>query len=698
MLTDEALKQRVRNFYSRVQAGIPGFKARYGQREMIAGIANTLARTRQKEDEPADGQNIVVVEGKTGVGKTIGYLIPALVMAKAMGKKLVVSTGTVSLQEQLYERDLPALTKHFGEKIEYALAKGRGRYLCPARLNQVAGNAGQDGLFDDEPSTGVWERKPEEKEIKFLRKLVKEFDEKRWSGDRDMFPETIPQDLWSRVTTDSGGCSGRRCPHVTECPYFKARATILSADVIVANHDLVLSCLASDSPLLPAPSEVIFIFDEAHHLPDVAVARFATHAPLQGSIRWLERLPGFLARVMTSMPAKRNVNGVGETIKALETKLKELQSALRASNLFGEKKIYRFPNGELQDDMLVIAGELASLTQDTGRLVEKIRGGLEDAIEAGEISAVTAEPLIRDFGGYSGKLSALIDVWQLMIRERPENGPPLAKWLELAADGKDIIVHASPITASGVLRKHLWSSAAAVVLASATVTTLGDFRFYLKKTGLAHLPKVSTLSVQSPFDYATQGQLAVPRMRFDPKEVEGHTQEIGQLLPELLESWRRGSLVLFSSKRQMEAVHGMIPDHLKADVLMQGTMSRPDLIESHKRRVESGARSILFGLAGLGEGLDLPGALCEHVVIAKIPFPPPDSPLEEALAEWVEKNKGNPFSELTLPKAGLILIQWVGRLIRTEEDRGRITIFDRRLTTKTYGARLLKSLPEFSRV
>lgn len=697
MLTDDALKQRVRAFYGRVQSGIPGFKSRYGQREMIAGIANTLARTRTKKDDPAEGQNIIVVEGKTGVGKTIGYLIPALVMAQSLGKKLVISTATVSLQEQLYTRDIPALIKHFGESVEFALAKGRGRYMCPARLNEIAGNAGQDGLFDDQES-GVWDRKPEEKEIKFLRKLVKDFDEKRWNGDRDEFPETIVQDLWGRITTDSGGCTGRRCPHVMDCPYFKARATIQSADIIVANHDLVLSCLASDSPLLPPADELIFIFDEAHHLPDVAVARFASQAPVHGTIRWLERLPPFLARVMSSMPAARHVNGLGDTIKGLENKLREFQSALRHADLFATKKIYRFPNGELQDDMLLLAGELATLSQDTGRLVDKLRSSLEEAIEAGEINAATAEPLMRDFGGYSTKLKALIDVWQLMIKERPDNGPPLAKWLEQTQDGREIVVHASPITASGVLRMNLWNSAAAVVLASATITTLGDFRFYLKKTGLAYLPQVTTQSVQSPFDYATQGQIAVPRMRFDPKEVEGHTGEIGEMLPGLLEPWTRGSLVLFSSKRQMETVYASLPDPLKPNILMQGSMSRPDLIAAHKRRVESGERSILFGLAGLGEGLDLPGALCEHVLIAKIPFPPPDSPLEEALAEWVERNKGNPFSELTLPKAGLILIQWVGRLIRTEEDRGRITILDRRLTTKAYGQRLLRSLPEFSRI
>lgn len=697
MLTDESLKQRVRAFYSRVQAGIPGFKARYGQREMIAGIANSLARARVEPGAPSEGQNIIVVEGKTGVGKTIGYLIPSLVMAKKLGKKLVLSTGTVSLQEQLYTRDLPSVVKHLGDKVEFALAKGRGRYLCPARLFQVAGDAGQDGLFDDQP-TAVWERKPEEKEIQFLRTLVRTFDDGQWDGDRDTFPETITQDLWGRVTTDSGGCSGRRCPQVAKCPYFKARSVVQSADVIVANHDLVLSCLASDSPMLPPPDQCIFVFDEAHHLPDVAVAHFAQHASIHGSVRWLERLPSFLARVLTTMPAKRQVDGLGDPLHELEAKLKELERSLRKSDLFAAKRVHRFPNGELGEDMLMIAGEIAQLTQDAGRKLDKLKANFEEAMEQGEVNNATAEPLVRELGGYLNKFSALRDVWQLMIKERAEGAPPLAKWLEMTADSKDIIVHASPITASGVLRQHLWSSACAVVLASATVTTLGDFRFYLKKTGLAYLPQVTTLSVQSPFNYATQGEIVVPRMRSDPKEVEGHTNEIGAMLPGLLEPWKRGSLVLFASKKQMENVFGMMPEEVKTDVLMQGTMSRQDLIATHKSRVSGGQRSILFGLSGLGEGLDLPGALCEHVLIAKIPFPPPDSPLEEALSEWIERNKGNPFAELTLPKAGLILVQWVGRLIRTEEDRGRVTILDRRLTTKAYGARLLRGLPEFSRI
>lgn len=697
MLNDAALKEAIRQFYGRVSQGMPGFRPRFGQREMIAGIANTLARTDRAKGEEPNGRNIIVVEGKTGVGKTVGYLIPALVMAKSLGKQLVISTGTVALQEQLYQRDLPALLPFLEGKLTYALAKGRGRYVCPSRLFQVAGAADQDGLFDGEQAP-VWDRKPEEREIRLLRSLVKDFDAGKWSGDRDEQEAEIPSELWSRVTTDSGGCSGRHCAHFQACPHYKARNQIANADVIVANHDLVLSCLASESNLLPDPESTIYVFDEAHHLPDVAVSRFAKQAPVFGSIRWLERIPPFLARVLSALPAGAVMPGAGESMRQLQTKLDEFGHGLRRGDLFASKALHRFADGKLDPSTESLAAEIAKLAEEAVGIASSLEEKLDKALEEGTIAKDSGEAHLREMGGFCSKLKALKDVWMLFLEERPEGVPPLAKWIERTADGNDFVVNASPITASAVLRNNLWTKASAVVLTSATMTTLGEFRFFLKKTGLAQLREVTTLAVQSPFDYATQGEICLPRMRTDPKQADHHTVEIASMLPELVEPWKRGLLALFASRRQMESVYAQMPESLKSEILLQGSMSRIDLIKAHKERVAAGQRSVLFGLAGLGEGLDLPGQLCEHVLIAKIPFPPPDSPLEEALAEWVERNRGNPFVEITLPKAGLILVQWVGRLIRTEADRGRITILDRRVLTKAYGSRLLHGLPAFRRV
>ena len=696
MLTDTA-KQQIRDFYARISAAVPGFKKRAGQREMIAAIATALSHTKMTEDTVQEGQSIVVVEGKTGVGKTVGYLVPALVMARALKKKLIISTGTVALQEQLFGRDLPTVAAHLGQPVSFALAKGRTRYVCSVRLDQLAGNAGQDGLFEDEPAAGAWDRKPEEREIKLLRKMVKGLDSGAWSGDRDEFGHSITHDLWARVTTDSNGCSKHRCPNYKGCPYFAARAKVLGADVIVANHDLVISCVASGSILLPEPSEAILVFDEAHHLPDVALARFAKSVQLGATVRWLERLGPSLAPLLALAPGEPSLLALGDQIKDLRDRLADLGNALRHSGYFDAKLTYRFAHGTLDDGMRRTAADIKSAAQGIEKKLDALGECVGEAIKSGRVNESSIEPQLREMGGHSGRLSELIELWNLVLEETPEGVPPNAKWLSKTPDGRDVIVHASPISAARVLHRHLWSQCAAAVLTSATITSLGEFRYFLKKTGLNRLPKVTASAVQSPFDYPNQGQLLLPRMKSDPSQVEGHTMEIGAMLPGLLEPWQRGSLVLFASKRQMQAVHALLPAALQDEVLMQGDKPRADMIAEHKRRVAAGQRSVLFGLAGLGEGLDLPGSLCEHVVIAKIPFPPPDSPMEEALAEWIERAKGNPFSELSLPKAGLIMVQWVGRLIRTEEDRGQVTILDRRMTTKSYGARLLRGLPSFER-
>lgn len=698
MLTDDALKQAIRDFYARLATGIPGFKKRAGQRQMIGAIANVLANTRQTPDVIQEGQSIAVIEGKTGVGKTVGYLVPALIMAKEMGKKLVISTGTVALQEQLFNRDIPVVSTFVGRPVSVALAKGRGRYVCTERLNQVAGAAGQDGLFDDDPGDGSWDRKPEEQEIRFLRKMVKRLDSGDWSGDRDEFGESIDADLWARVTTDSNGCSKRRCPSHKDCSYYKARAQLLGADVVVANHDLVISCRASNSNLLPSPQDSIYVFDEAHHLPDVALSRFAKSVQLSASVRWLDRVGPSISRLVAMAPNDVAVMGIADDLDTMRDRLTELAAALRYDARFDAKTAFRYANGVLEDGMQRIATEILRAAEAASRKLDRLANLVDEEIKEGRASAATIEPQLREFGGHVGRLSEFMELWTLLLEDPPEGTPPHAKWISKTPDGRDFVVHASPISAARVLHRYLWSQAAAVVLTSATITTLGEFRFFLKKSGLARLPKVTTLAVVSPFDYQSQGNLLVPRMQSDPAQVEGHTAEIGRLLPELLATWQRGSLVLFASRRQMQAVHALLPEAVQADVLMQGEMPRADLIAEHRRRAGGGARSILFGLAGLGEGLDLPGALCEHVIIAKIPFPPPDSPMEEALAEWVQRKKGNPFSELTLPKAGLIMVQWVGRLIRTENDRGQITILDRRVTTKSYGSRLLNGLPAFARV
>ena len=250
------------------------------------------------------------------------------------------------------------------------------------------------------------------------------------------------------------------------------------------------------------------------------------------------------------------------------------------------------------------------------------------------------------------------------------------------------------MTAAQILSRGLWKSVSAAVCTSATLTACGSFDFFDRLSGLNRFPQRRCLVVSSPFDYAIQGELRIAAMQHSPKSA-GFSAELCQKLPELLREHHHGQLVLFTSRRQMQACHAALPRDLLLQVQVQGESSRTQLLKEHSRRVASGARSIIFGLQSFGEGIDLPGQLCEHVLIDKLPFTPPTSPVEEALAEWLSTQGRDPFTEISVPRAAMKLAQWAGRGIRTVTDKAVITVCDTRLGSTGYGRQILAGLPPF---
>jgi ATP-dependent DNA helicase DinG len=246
-----------------------------------------------------------------------------------------------------------------------------------------------------------------------------------------------------------------------------------------------------------------------------------------------------------------------------------------------------------------------------------------------------------------------------------------------------------------LLRQFLWSQVRGAVITSASLTSCGSFDYFLKEAGLSNNPNVTALEVSSPFDYATQGTLTVVHTQADPKNAEAYTREmVGELMQDLAQV-QRGALVLFTSRNQMRAATDALPSKLKDVVLVQGTLSRARLLATHMARVEADMPSVIFGLQSFGEGLDLPGALCETVFIGKLPFAPPSDPVDEARAEWLRKVGRDPFNELVIPATGIKLLQWTGRAIRTEEDHATVICYDKRLTQQAYGRRMLSGLPPY---
>ncbi len=319
-----------------------------------------------------------------------------------------------------------------------------------------------------------------------------------------------------------------------------------------------------------------------------------------------------------------------------------------------------------------------------------------DGEGAGGIASHQAEEWYPLFGSLLARAQGNWELWTAFTCEDPQDSPPMARWLTLAESGSfyDIEANASPILAAETLRRNLWNVAYGVLVTSATLTALGTFDRYRMRAGLPR--NAVTAVVPSPFHHAEAGVLRVPDLKADPRNAAEHTAAIIRELPELVKG-ARGSLVLFSSRKQMQEVFDGLDRDWRKRVFIQGNLSKQETLNKHKSRVDDGEDSVLFGLASFAEGVDLPGAYCEHVVIAKIPFAVPDDPVEAALAEWIEARGGNPFMEIAVPDASLRLVQACGRLLRTEQDRGTITLLDRRVVTQRYGKAILNALPPFRR-
>ena len=691
----EEIQERIQTFYESVQANWPGFKVRTGQEQMFAQIANTLSHAKSNKEERT-GDNILVIEGKTGVGKTLGYLIPAIVFSKLLGKRVIISTGTVALQEQLLQKDLPALVKLSPIAFEYALAKGRGRYVCNIRLEQISGKTKQAALFED----ANWDGPPKEQDKDNYADALMALNEGEWNGEKDTAPPEITDGMWSKIAAERSSCLGRHCQRFSVCPYFNARRELVKADLIIANHDLVISTIASGSKILPDPSETLYVFDEAHNLPQVGIKHFASSVGLIASTRWLEKIMAAVLRADALLPESSGkiVEEIHGYVEDLIMHTRQMINSLRLANFVThDQPIHRFKNGILSDEFSSYAETIGPLAIGLNNRISKILQQLNDH-RNNSIDKDSFSPAILEIGSYQSKTENLSNTWHLM---QADTNPPIAKWVEWQDLGStfDFKLHASPISAAQNLAQTLWSTSSAAVLTSATLRTLGDFQFFLSQTGLNWFPKTNTFEAESPFNYEDQGTFVVPEMVQCPSaNAEGHTQELSTEIPKQLKDLRNGALVLFTSKKQMKQVYEELPNEFLQDVLMQGDMPRNQLIKSHESRINQGQRSILFGMQSFGEGLDLPGNLCEVVVITKLPFAPPDSPIEEAKAEWLEKNQGNPFYEISVPAVALKLQQWVGRGIRTETDHAKIVVLDKRLKTKPYGKKLLAGLPPFKRL
>ncbi|KQZ79635.1 helicase [Rhodanobacter sp. Root561] len=700
MLADTT-KDAIRAAYARLKDGLPGFRARASQGKMIAEVAKAFGQTG----------GVAVIEAPTGTGKSMAYLIAGVEVARAQKKKLLIATATVALQEQLVQRDIPLYLQLNGIEAKVALAKGRGRYLCPRNLLMAANSIhdAQMGLAGFESDLMLWAKPPQARDKQSLAKLRVAFDHNEWNGDMDSAPEPVSDLLRPMITTSAGGCTGRKCGQFMNCPFFAARRAVDDAEIIVANQDLVLADLTMPGEggaegvqgwggvILPRPDETLYIFDEGHHVPGKAIDRGAAEVYMTATVRQLSRL-GRQVHAAYSLTDKERLGKLGldqgdEKLQELSNTLEELEKEIRLAWLpdpAENEPMYRGSLGQLPEPWVEHARVLDLLTGEVQRWLAAVRRAVVEMTDGGP----TQEALSRELGLALERIGKQAACWRAWSSEDSDNTPPMARWVTLGAD-QQLVCHASAVSAAGLLRNVLWDNASGVVMTSATLSAGGNFRGFADAVGLPN--DAVTLSLPSPFDLATQARLEVPAMRTLPDAREAHAEEISEWLADNLD-WDAGNLVLFTSRQKLDRVLQKLPIAQVRKVRAQGSLGKSQLVAEHCADIEAGKGSTLFGLASFGEGLDLPGKFCETVVITQLPFAVPTDPVGATYAEWLESRGRNPFIEVSIPEATRLLTQYCGRLIRNETDHGRIVLLDRRVVTKRYGAGMLRALPPFERV
>jgi ATP-dependent DNA helicase DinG len=661
--------------------------------------------------ETIDNAGIVVIEGGTGIGKTFGYLIPAL-FDQNQNRKVVVSTATVNLQMQLMEKDLPLVSKILNREIRAEIAKGRRRYVCLSRLFSLhagVSDASQLNLLGIESEA---DSETEDSKTDLFAALIDQVDE-GWNGDRDALALAVQDNVWQKVSTDASGCSGRRCAYVRECPFFKARSKLKNAEVIIANHDVLLSDLVMGSGvLLPDSAETLYILDEAHHLPLKALEHFSSRTSFLGARQWISKLGVMSRRLRVIMPEMAESlasfdtcsSRMQETLTHLyEAFLPKLQTLTQEWVISGMDSGERFGADEIAPFVPLIE-RLLNDAKPLQTLLYLFRKTLSESHT--DKTLPDFDPILQALGMTIQRNHTGIRTWELFISQDSLSVSPIAKWIGFplgktnAGASSDFYVHAAYTSADRMLPQFFWGKKTkGIVLCSATLRSLGSFDSFLSKTGLKGDEKLSCHAFLSPFDYA-KSFLNIPPMKWDPayENNEEYVVELTTHLSRILQQETQGTLVLFTSKKMMEGAFEGLSESIKGSILMQGTENKSQLLQRHKDRIDAKIPSVIFGLQSFAEGVDLPGNYCRHVVITKLPFSVPSTPIEQTFVHWMALRQEDAFLNHTLPEASLRLNQFAGRLIRHESDTGTLTILDNRILKKRYGKSLLKALPAFSRL
>lgn len=670
-MLEDATRDRIARTYAALRAA--GLSNRPTQRHMIAAMAHALTADQQG--------GLTLVEAPTGTGKTLAYLLAGIEASRQTGRKLIVSTATLALQEQILHHDIPQLVRAMQEPVQVTLAKSRRWYACDRNLMEAGRGAGQGALWEEAGLPHLARA-----DAQALAAMAAARADGSWDGDLSTWPDPVPDTVRRVVTTGPGGCPGRRCPYAGACPSLRSRAQIGSAQILITNHAYLLADMHAPqgASLVTDPAKAIVVFDEGHNLPRAArQAMTARVAPARLAAAW-DSLAA-IARAGQSA-GQVPVAGLLEDCAQLRGMTGRLAGVVATLGAAGDAA--RLLTAEETEACAKEAMQIRPILQRVATAAANMAEHLSKAADGPPARAAMASQLLDRLGRQQETLGALSAVCDRLL----EDSTRLARWLEHDGEGVGVLATANLDTAAtlGGLLGALGASA----LVSATLRRLGSFAALEADVGRR---ADAMLALPSAFDLAAQGELRVAIRAPAPADMQAHTAAVVSAIVEH-HAPGEGTLVLFASHRQMSEVAAHAQVKLPSvTIRVQGDADLAGTLAAHAGDVEKGRSAMLMGTASFAEGLDLPGALCRALIIAKLPFACPDEPIERARALDCEAQGGNAFRDITLPDAHLRLTQAIGRLIRTETDHGWVVIADTRLAGTRYGRTLLAHLPPFRR-
>lgn len=675
------------------------FEDRPSQRDMAAYVADTY-----------NEGGVSLLEAGTGVGKSFAYLVPAIAWARANGERTVISTNTINLQEQLVGKDLPMLARALAEEGEpptYALLKGWRNYVCLARLELA--RAAQRSLLEPERQS----------EMEALASWVQHTTD----GSLADLADEPSEEVWDEVSAEADLCTKLDCPHFDRCFLFAARRHAALADIVVVNHHLLMSDLAvrraqenwQEAAVLPPYRRLIL--DEAQHLEDTAAEHLGAHVTARGVFRLLARLErngrGLIPALVGELAMDGSALALASADLLRQALLPEVaQAKAAADEVFrllaerltaGADTVVRlsdaFAGDPIWDRGLGVA--LDNLVANLGRL----KDGVETVAHRLELEddRQPRAQRVAELRGVVRRLQAVSD--GMLLTLRPQSGLPVVRWIErrgarpLGRAPFPVALASVPLDLAPVLREALFDRVETIVLTSATLAVGDDFGFLKERLGLGgDFGRLKyEVVLPSPFDYTAQCLLGIPTDAPDPRSDEaGHDEAVARAVVDLAHVADGGVFALFTSHAALRRVAGRVRHELAAHwpVLVQGEGQRDHLL----RRFREAGSAILLGTDSFWEGVDVPGPALRVLLLAKLPFKPPNEPLTAARLERLADQGLDGFTDYLVPRAALKLKQGFGRLIRSRSDVGVVVLLDHRIVSRRYGAVLQASLPPAQRV